>query len=138
MAATLGDQPTCPIRDGAIPIPYAFYKLVHLTGILLVFLSLGGLLTHAINSGEPDHPWRKGAVISHGVGMALALLGGFGALAKLGMHWNGWIITKIAIWVIIGALPTLLRRKPGAAKPLWIGLLALAITAAALALFKPF
>lgn len=138
MAAATCDPLAGPILAGATPIPYAFYKLVHLAGILLIILSLGGLLTHAINSGAPDHPWRKGAVISHGVGMLLALLGGFGALAKLGMHWNGWIIAKIGIWVIIGALPVLLRRRPGAAKPLWIGVLLLAIAAAALALFKPF
>lgn len=127
---------TDPSRSG--PIPYPIYKLIHLLGLFLVFLSLGGLITHAINSGEADHPWRKGAVITHGVGMLLALLGGFGALAKLGMHWRGWVIAKIVIWVLVGALPFLLRRKPGLGKPLWIGTVVLVLAAAALAIYKPF
>jgi len=51
--------------------------------------------------------------------MFLILLAGFGMLARLGISgsWPLWIWIKIGIWLLLGALPVLLRRsdKPSSA-----------------------
>ena len=121
-----------------IPIPV--YKNIHFIGIFMVLMALGGLLLHAINGGAKDHAWRKPIAITHGVGLFLILLGGFGMLARLGIFWSwpGWVAGKVAIWVILGGLVAVIFRKPTLAKPLWWLTLALAALAAYLGVYKPF
>lgn len=121
-------------------IPYSIYKIIHLLGILTVFLSLGGMILHVINGGGRDHRWRNPVLITHGTGILLALLGGFGLLARIGIHWPwpGWVATKFAIWLILGALPAIVIRKSSWAKSFWWGSLILGGTAAYLASQKPF
>ena len=86
-------------------ISYSIYKIVHLLGVMMVFLSLGGVIMHAINGGEKEHSWRKPVAITHGIGLLLALVGGFGLLARLGvMHGTlpGWVLAKLGIWFVFG------------------------------------
>jgi hypothetical protein len=122
-------------------ISYSVYKIVHLSGILMVFLSLGGAAMHAINGGEKNHAWRKPVAITHGLGLLLALVGGFGLLARLGIAHGGlpgWVIAKLGIWLILGALLAVLIRKKNLAKSLWIFVIFLGGVAAYLAGYKPF
>ncbi len=121
-------------------ISFAVYKNIHLIGILMVFLALGGLLLHRINGGTKDHSWRKPVAITHGVGIFLILLGGFGMLARLGIFWAwpGWVTGKVLIWVILGGLIAVIFRKPALAKPLWWTTIVLGGLAAYLAGTKPF
>jgi hypothetical protein len=120
-------------------LSYQVYKLVHLLGVLMLFLSFGGLIRHSIN-GERNHPWRKLSMITHGVGILLALVGGFGLLARLGIiwPWPGWVITKMVIWVVLAALPALVVRNPSWANAFWWMTLVLGASAAYLAGSKPF
>ena len=120
---------------------YEFYKLVHVLGILMVFVSLGGLLLFVINNGNREsNVWRKQVAITHGVGIFLVLLGGFGMLAKLGINWPwpGWIIAKFVIWLVLGGALTLIYKKPELGKVLWALILVLGFGAAYLAGMKPF
>lgn len=121
-----------------IPIPV--YKNIHFIGIFMVLMALGGLLLHAINGGTQAHAWRKPIAITHGVGLFLILLGGFGMLARLGIFssWPGWVAGKVAIWVILGGLIAVIFRKPTLAKPLWWITIILAALAAYLGVNKPF
>ena len=121
-------------------ISYQIYKLVHLVGVLTVFLSLGGLLLYAVDGSDRKHPWRKRLFISHGIGIFLAVLGGFGMLARMDIlwPWPGWVASKLAIWVTFAALPTLITRTPSWAKSLWWIIVALGGSAAYLAGQKPF
>lgn len=117
-------------------ISYSVYKIVHLVGILMVFLALGGLATHAINGGLKAHPWRKALAITHGVGLLLSLVGGFGLLARLGIVHGGmpgWALAKLGIWVVFAALIGVIPRKPGWAKILWPTMIVLGAVAAYLA-----
>lgn len=122
-------------------ISYSIYKIVHLLGVMMVFLSLGGVIMHAINGGGREHSWRKPVAITHGIGLLLALVGGFGLLARLGvMHGTlpGWIIAKLGIWLVFAILVGVVIRKKSWAKPIWIIALLLGGAAAYLAGSKPF
>lgn len=122
-------------------IAYTIYKLVHLLGIFMVFLAFGAMIHHVVNQGKRETTvWRKQVAITHGVGVFLILLGGFGMLARLGIHWPfpGWVFAKVVIWAVFGGLIAVVYRKPGAARSLWLLLLALGVAATYLALMKPF
>jgi hypothetical protein len=117
-----------------------FYKNLHLLGVFMLFVALGGLMLHQINATTRENIWRKPVAITHGVGLLLVLVGGFGMLARLGVQWPwpGWVIAKIVIWIIFGALIAVLGRVPALAKPLWWITIILGALAAYLALNKPF
>lgn len=121
-------------------IPFPMYKNIHLLGIFMVLMALGGLLLHSINGGGRDHRWRTPVAVTHGVGVFLILLGGFGMLARLGIFWSwpGWVAAKVLIWVYLGAIVAVIFRKPALAKPLWWITIALAALAAYLGGGKPF
>lgn len=122
-------------------IPYSFYKLVHLLGIFMLFLSVGGLIHHILNGGtKAANAWRKQTAITHGIGIFLILLGGFGMLARLGLSWPfpGWVMAKIAIWIAMGGMLALVYRRPQSGRFFWLLVLVLGLGAAYLAILKPF
>jgi hypothetical protein len=121
-------------------IPMLIYKNLHLIGVFMLFIAVGGLIVHQIGVGIREHPWRRTMVITHGIGMVLVLVGGFGMLARLGIFWPwpGWVVGKIVIWLIFGGLIAVLGRSPTLAKPLWWIAIVLGTLAAYLALNKPF
>jgi len=116
---------------------YEIYKVLHLLGLSLVVLSLGGILLHTLNGGtKSSNSFRKGAMITHGVGLLLLLVAGFGMLARLGIHsFPGWVIGKLAIWAFLGACVGLAYKQKLAQK-LWVAVPVLVGVAAVLAVFK--
>ena len=126
-------------------LSFFVYKNIHLIGVFMVVMALGGLTLHHINGGSQEHSWRKPVAITHGVGLLLMLISGFGMLARLGIDWSwpGWVIGKILIWIIFGALIAVISRtglRPAStlAKPLWWVTIVLGGLAAYLAINKPF
>ncbi len=113
-------------------IPYELYRIIHFAGLFLLFLSLGGLLVHVRNGGTRDaNPSRRWIAASHGVALFLVLLGGFGMLARLGIHGlPGWIHGKLTVWALMAAVLAVPYRWPRAASALWFVLPALALVAA--------
>ncbi|MEM7248168.1 MAG: hypothetical protein AAF533_22735 [Acidobacteriota bacterium] len=120
-------------------MPYEFYRALHFLGIFLVMTSLGGLLIHVANGGDKDsHRARKLTSIGHGVGMVLVLVAGFGMLARLGLPASSpWVLGKVVVWVVFGALIAIPFRMPKLSQPLWILLPVLGFVAGYLALHKP-
>jgi hypothetical protein len=122
-------------------ISYQIYKILHLTGIFMIVISLGGMAVAAINGGVKNHPFRKQLAWTHGIGMVLALVAGFGLLARLGLqHGEGlpvWVIAKLVIWFVLGGIVSLFIRQAKLSKVLWLVVLALAISATYLAGYKP-
>ncbi|NIR62632.1 MAG: hypothetical protein GWN00_32985 [Aliifodinibius sp.] len=116
------------------------YKVIHFLGIVMIFLSLGGMLTHAINQGTREHRWRKQVGITHGLGLFFAVLGGFGMLARLGIPWPwpGWLFVKLIIWLILGGMVMLILRKPDSSRVMWLITIVLGVVAAYFGVFKPF
>ncbi len=117
-------------------MPHSFYNIVHLTGLVMAFVALGGLTLHGIAGGGRDFPGKKLAMSTHGAGLLLALVGGFGMHAKIGSPWAGWLVVKLALWLVIGGAAALAVRKPS--KGLWWGLVAVFAAGAWLAIAKPF
>ena len=117
-----------------------FYKVLHLFGVFAIILSLGGIGLHAMNGGGWQHPSRALLAAVHGIGLLFALVGGFGMLAKLGhmSSFPGWAAAKLVIWLFMGGVLALFKRKPALAKPMWFMVLVLATMAAWLAVAKPF
>ncbi len=120
-------------------MPYQFYKVLHLAGIMMVFVGLGGYLAAAFQAQKGRFPGKRFAAISHGLGLLLALVGGFGLLARLGLV-SGmpvWAGLKLMIWVALGGVLGLIARKPQWAGALWVMTIGLGATAAFLAIYKP-
>ncbi len=104
---------------------YEFYKVLHILGIALVFIAFGGLAGHGLNGGTRETNKARGMMVAtHGVGLLLILVAGFGMLAKVagqsgGSMLPGWIHPKLLIWLLLGAAIMPLQRRPGLARALW-------------------
>lgn len=120
-------------------MPYEFYKILHITGLILVFSGLVSVLTMSMTRVEITGHMKKFAFISHGVGLVLMLISGFGLMARLGMVTSmpTWIYFKLAIWVILGGMIALAKRKGYIGWPIFILFVGLGATAATLAITKP-
>lgn len=119
---------------------YEFYKILHFTGVILTFSGLMGLLTLTMTGTPVEGKTKSLVFISHGVGLFLALVGGFGLLARLGLarEMPTWVYGKLVIWLVLGAAIALVKRKGRFGGPIFISLIALFITASYLAVIKPF
>lgn len=114
------------------------YKTLHVLGLFLVFTGLGGLMIQALTGSGENRAARRLAGLAHGIGLLIVLVSGFGGLAKLGVGFPGWAIVKIVIWVLIGGVIVLIRRKPALVGVLWWLLPLLGGFAGYLAIFRPF
>jgi hypothetical protein len=119
---------------------YEVYKILHLTGIILIFSGLVGLLTVKMSNGIVEGKTKSLIFMSHGIGLLLALVGGFGLLARLGLARDipNWVFGKLAIWLILGGAIAIVKRKGQLGWPIFAGLILLFIAAAYLAILKPF
>jgi uncharacterized membrane protein SirB2 len=117
------------------------YKILHLLGVMMVFLAFGGVILHAINGGEKrENIFRRHVMLTHGIGLAFLLISGFGMLARFGIHWPwpGWVVGKFIIWLLLGVLIAFVYKKAERGKTLWFAVLLLGVVSAYLALLKPF
>ncbi len=104
-------------------------KTLHIGGVIALFSSLGAILLGG--SG------KKGASILHGVSLIFILLIGFAMLKKPPMG-EYWWMTKLGLWLFIGAAPALSKRNVLPATVVLVLCIAAAVTAAWLGLRKPF
>jgi hypothetical protein len=123
-------------------IPLETYKVLHILGVLLGFATLGGLaLTVANGATKSTSSVRRLIAITHGVATFVILLGGFGTLARLGVSHGslpGWILVKLACWVVLAALVALPYRRPELARAIFWFLPVLGGIAIVMAVYKPF
>lgn len=123
--------------------PRDFYEILHIIGIAMLFLSIGGVAVHAANGGtKKGSNTRTLLATIHGIGTLLILIGGFGMLARMGFkhgtNFPGWLWVKIIIWFVLGGVTMLPYRRPELARPAIILLPFLAGVAVYMALYKPF
>lgn len=90
-----------------------FYYVMHLCGVLLVFLGFGLLVARAMLGASDDTGVRKLGAISSGVGLLLLAIGGFGLLARVYQNqFYPWVIIKIVLWFALGGMTAFINRKP--------------------------
>ena len=109
------------------------YKIIHLAGVMGLFSALGAIIAGTCFS------CKKSARILHGISLLLILISGFGMIAKLGYGYTqGWIICKIVIWLILGAMLAL-SKKANIPPPILMAILLLSgLISAWLGVMKPF
>ena len=115
------------------------YKWIHLLGLILLMTSLGTLTGYTYLNGAKRDSFKRALTTVHGISMFLLLLGGFGLLARLGIHWPwpGWVIVKLIIWVLLGGAVAGVTRLQAKGWMLTL-IVVLASLASYLALYKPF
>lgn len=112
------------------------YQIIHLTGILMVFIAYGGMIVRGVTGSDHKGLRRLGAMTS-GIGLFLILLGGFGLLAVKGYGWPAWIIIKAVIWFALGGIIALINRKPEMAQVTWWLTILLGVLAILMVVVKP-
>ena len=122
---------------------YEIYKIIHIFGLILLFIALGGMMLHVMNGGtKASNGSRLFTSITHGVAMFIVLLGGFGLMARKGIPHMGpypvWLYVKVSVWLLFGFLPVIIWRKPSFGRVLWLTVPILAAVAAYFAILKPF
>jgi len=123
-------------------LPYGFYKVLHILGIALTLVALGGMTVHAINGGlKGENVARRLLIGMHGTGVLFILVGGFGLLARIGFaHGSGfpfWLWVKLGLWTVFAVIAAVPYRKPESGRALLLALPVLAMAAAAMAVYKP-
>ncbi len=120
---------------------YEVYKIIHLVGIVLLFSGLTGLLAIQMSTGKLEGKAKSLVFMSHGIGLLLILVAGFGMMARKGLISSipGWIYAKLFIWLILGGILALVKRKGQLlGGKLFAVMLILFIAAAYLAIYQPF
>ena len=109
-----------------------FYTWLHLAGIGLMLLAIGGL-------AQGNDSNRKLLSIAHGVGLLVALVAGFGLMARYEIlwPWPGWVMVKMVLWLVFGASIVLLKRLPQMRTRIWWGAWGLFLVAAYLGVHRP-
>ena len=121
-------------------MPYAVYKVIHLSGIFLIVLPLGGVVFHVAMGGDRNNSGRRLMATVHGIGMLLALGGVLGMIQSLQLPWPWpvWLFMKFGIWLILGALIGLAYKAKKCPKSMLLFIWVLLTAAVYIALFKPF
>jgi hypothetical protein len=117
---------------------YDFYKILHLAAMICVFLAIGAQIALAMAGASVNKPLKKLLALTHGIGLTLGLVGGFGLLARLQLEFAGWLWIKLGFWVILGFIGAVIVRKPKLALPGWALLLLIAFGASYLGHEKPY
>ena len=116
-----------------------FYKVLHVLALSVLLVVTGGVALHAANGGTRKENKLSGVVAAlHGLALVVALISGFGMLAKLGVGLPGWVFVKLALWLLFGVLTLLPYRSPQLARPLFFVLPILGAIGTYFALYKPF
>jgi hypothetical protein len=116
---------------------YETLRIVHITGIVLTFVGLTGILALKMAGGAPLGK-RLIFHFSHGVGLITLIVTGFALAGKLGLQGAPpWLMGKFVIWLLAAASMVLANRFSRFAGPIVIFFVALVATAAWLAIEKP-
>ncbi len=100
----------------------------------MIFLAAGAIITNGTSARQPVH-----VNSTYGLGLVIALVGGFGLLARIGVQHGQmpvWAMFKIGIWGVFLALLFLLQRRPSWTRYVWHLAILLGATAAYIAVNK--
>ncbi len=119
-------------------MPIYIYQILHITGLVMLFVGYGALLGRSIAGSEEKRVKKLGSITS-GIGLLLIFVAGFALISKLGYGFaEPWIIVKLVIWFILGGLIAVINRKPASAGTVWWVLIALGLIASVMVYLRPF
>ncbi|PXA04290.1 hypothetical protein DDZ13_07085 [Coraliomargarita sinensis] len=119
-------------------MPPYIYHILHLTGLVMLFLGYGALLGRSL-AGSDDARVKKLGSITSGIGLLLIFVAGFALISKMGYSFTTpWIIVKLVIWFALGGLIAVINRKPASAPLIWWLLVVLGLIAAIMVYARPF
>ncbi len=117
---------------------YATLRILHVTGIVLTFIGLTGILALKMAGGVPLGQ-RRIFHFAHGIGLLTIIVTGFALAVHLGLKGSPpWLTGKFIIWLIVGGSVVLANRWSRFAPWIVIFFTLLVATAAWLAIDKPF
>jgi hypothetical protein len=117
---------------------YNALKIVHVTGIVMTFMGLVGLMALKLGGGSAPPKKRLVFHLSFGLGWLTILVSGFMLGAKIGLTGAPpWLTGKFVIWLLAGASMVLANRFYRFAGPIVVFYIFLVATAAYLAIYKP-
>ena len=110
-----------------------FYEIIHFFSVII----LTAVTFWALASPQPEN--RRRVMMFSGILALLALVSGFGLLARLGLSMQGWVFVKLACWLGFTALTSLAyRRSEGQRRPLVLLTVVAVFLAVSMVVMKPF
>ena len=119
---------------------YSFYSFLHISAVITIMMSLAITAMHIAQGGTKQNlKARKGLAITHGISLLVALVAGFGLMARAGYQFSSspWIHIKLLCWVLLGAYPLFLYRGWIPRRMALVGFTAVALLAIYTVVFKP-
>ncbi len=117
---------------------YQTLRIVHITGIVMTFMGLTGILALKLGGGSVPLKTRLVFHLSHGIGLITIIVTGFMLANVLGFKSPPpWMMGKFVIWLLAGGSMVLANRFYRFAGPIVVFFIALVVTAAWLAIEKP-
>lgn len=114
---------------------YEFYKTIHFLSIFSLIASLIlALVCYRTKT------YLRPIMIIHGLSWIIVFASSFGLVSALGLHENFpvWGKIKTVLWVLLGIIPFLIKRKPELGRLNLVLISLIASFAIYLAVYKPF
>ena len=110
-----------------------FYEIIHFFSVII----LTAVTFWALASPQTEN--RRRVTMFSGILALLALVSGFGLLARLGLSMQGWVFVKLACWLGFTALTSLAyRRSEAQRRPLVLLTVVAVFLAVSMVVMKPF
>lgn len=95
-------------------------KVIHLLGVAMMLMSLGGLALHGMNGGtKENNASRKLAAAIHGTGLLLVLGAGLHMIGGYAHLDHGLLGAKLLVWLLLGGAVAVVQRGAGMARLVW-------------------
>jgi hypothetical protein len=107
----------------------SLYLFLHVVGLIVLFAGFGSLASE-------DERTRKTGGMLHGIGLLIILIAAFGFIARarkegvMISYGSVYVIVKGLIWLVLGFLPVLAKRRVMSRKAVLFLAIALGICAA--------
>jgi dipeptide/tripeptide permease len=109
---------------------YQLLVVLHLLGLALLTYGFGVLLTTSSARLDENKKLRLPGVLTHGIGLLILIVTGFIMFFQVKYSTHAWIGIKFVIWLVLGGMIALIRRKPEK-RNVWMLCLLILVAAAA-------